>query len=152
MQNKVYEYATEVLAEEKAIADIPIRFREAVSKLLETPKSVIGYTQQLKIAEFKHLRNSEEQSPIDYGGHRWDIDDKSLQRINGAIIALADGGTINWTGADDEIIEGVTAVNLKGVIAATAVRANELHEKYRVLREQLNNAQTLGEARAVKWK
>lgn len=152
MQNKVYEYAASVMAQKKDIAEIPVRFREKVSDLLEKPTAVIAYVQQLKIKELKTDRDSEEQSPVSFDGHLWDIDEKSLQRINGAIMALADGGSIAWTGADNEVINGVTAGELKGVITATAFRANALHEKYRVLRDQLNATQTLEEIFAVNWK
>ena len=99
----------------------------------------------------KEPRDKEEISPISFNGHRWDIDEKALQRINGAIIALGENGTITWTSADDEDIENVTAEVLRGVITAAAVRSNTLHVKYRQLRDIVEAAATIDDVRAVRW-
>lgn len=104
-----------------------------------------------KISELKNYRDTEEQSPITYNGYRWDFDDKAIQRINGAIIALSNGGEIVWTSADDEEIRGVTADDLRGVISASAVRSNALHVKYRELRERVEQAKTKEQVEAIKW-
>lgn len=99
----------------------------------------------------KEPRDREEISPISFNGHRWDIDEKSLQRINGAIIALGDEGSITWTSADDEDIENVTAEILRGVITAAAVRSNTIHVKYRLLRDRIEAANTIDAARTITW-
>lgn len=99
----------------------------------------------------KEPRDKEEISPVTFNGHRWDIDEKSLQRINGAIIALGENGTITWTSADDDDIEEVTAEVLRGVITAAAIRSNTLHVKYRQLRDIIEAATTIESVRAVSW-
>lgn len=104
-----------------------------------------------KINELKQRRDIEEQTPISYSGYRWDFDDKAIQRINGAIIALGENGTITWTSADDEEIRDVNAEDLRGVISASAIRSNALHIKYRLLRERIELAETLEEVEAIKW-
>lgn len=104
-----------------------------------------------KINELKAARDAEEQTPVSYGGYLWDFDDKAIQRINGAIIALGESGTITWTSADNEEIKKVTAADLRGVISASALRSNELHIKYRQLREQVENAKTVEDVKAVQW-
>ena len=104
-----------------------------------------------KISDLKYARDTEEQSPIEYNGYRWDFDDKAIQSINGAIIALANGGEITWTSADDKEIRGVTADDLRGVISASAVRSNALHVKYRELRERVEQCTTKEQVEAIKW-
>lgn len=104
-----------------------------------------------KIAQLKTARDNEEQSPILYNQYYWDFDDKAIQRINGAIIALSNGGTITWTSAENEEINEVTADDLRGVISASAVRSNALHIKYRQLREQVEQATTLEEVEKIVW-
>ena len=104
-----------------------------------------------KIAQLKFARDTEEQSPILYNQYYWDFDDKAIQRINGAIIALSNGGNITWTSAENEEINEVTADDLRGVISASAVRSNALHIKYRQLREQVEQAVTLEEVESIVW-
>lgn len=117
----------------------------------EIPAPALQTVKDAKIAELKSARDAEEQSPIAYGGYNWDFDDKAIQRINGAIIALGDEGTITWTSADNEEIKKVTANDLKGVISASAIRSNELHIKYRQLRERVENAKTVADVETVRW-
>ena len=115
------------------------------------PAPALSVIKESKIAELKNARDTEEQSPISYGGYNWDFDDKAIQRINGAIIALGDEGTITWTSADNEEIKKVTANDLKGVISASAIRSNQLHVKYRRLREMVENATSVEEVEEVVW-
>lgn len=117
----------------------------------EQPLPVLEDIKQSKIEELKRERDTEEQTPITYNGYRWDFDDKAIQRINGAIIALSNGGTITWTSADNEEIREVDANDLRGVISASAVRSNALHVKYRQLRERVESATTIEQVEAVEW-
>ena len=118
--------------------------RKKVTPSLESVK-------QNKIDDLKDARDIDEQKPIEYGGYRWDFDDKAIQRINGAIVALSNGGSITWTSADNREIKGVTADDLRGVISASAVRSNALHVKYRELRERVEQAETKEQVEAIKW-
>ena len=104
-----------------------------------------------KLAELKGIRDSKEVEPVEFYGHAYDFDVKSFDRINAAIIALDQTqGTIGWTTADNSVVE-VTADTLRGVIAAAAVRSNELHVTYRGLKEQVNEATTNAEVEAIGW-
>ena len=104
-----------------------------------------------KIAELKGIRDAKELEPVQYGDNLFDFDTKSFDRINAAIIALDQTqGTIGWTTADNSVVE-VTADTLRGVIAAAAVRSNELHVTYRGLKEQVNEATTNAEVEAIVW-
>lgn len=104
-----------------------------------------------KIAELKSARDIEELSSVEYGGYRWDFDEKAIQRINGAIIALGENDTITWTSADNTEINGVNAEDLRNVVKASAVRSNMVHVKYRELRERVEQAETREEVDAIVW-
>ena len=104
-----------------------------------------------KINEFKFIRDNEEVKPIAYNGNSFDYDDKARDRINSAIIALSiTGQSIEWTTADNTNVT-VTADDLRGIVANVAVRSNELHVKYRELKEQVENCATKEELDSIKW-
>ena len=121
----------------------------AIPQLSDEAK--LAMAKERKVLELKSARDTEEQSPILYNQYYWDFDDKAIQRINGAIIALSNGGTITWTSAENEEINEVTADDLRGVISASAVRSNALHIKYRQLREQVESATTIEEVESIVW-
>lgn len=103
-----------------------------------------------RIQELKLARDAEELSPISYGGYLWDFDDKAQMRINGAITVLGTA-TVTWTSADNEEVENVGVNELKSVVGAAALRSNELHVKYRELKAQVDNAETVEEVEAIAW-
>lgn len=104
-----------------------------------------------KINEFKTIRDSEEVKPISYQGYRFDYDSKARDRISAAIIALdVSKGQIAWTTADNTEVM-VTADDLRGVIAAVALRSNDLHIKYRELKEQVLACTTAEEVAEIVW-
>ena len=114
----------------------------------EEPLEVL---RQRKIAELKYQRDKAEVQPIEYNGNLYDYDDKARDRINAAIIALSlqgEGASIDWTTADNADVK-VTADDLRGVIAAVAVRSNSLHMAYRKAREQVEAAQNKEEVEAI---
>ena len=115
----------------------------------EEPLEVI---KQRKITELKYQRDKAEVEPIEYNGHSFDYDDKARDRINSAIIALSiTGQSIEWTTADNTNVT-VTADDLRGVIAAVAMRSNELHIKYRELKERVENCTTKEELDKIQWR
>jgi len=104
-----------------------------------------------KISELKGIRDSKEVEPVQYIDHLYDFDTKSYDRINAAIIALDQThGTINWTCADNSVVE-VNADALRGVVGAAAIRSNELHIIYRDLKEAVNAATTNEEVEEIHW-
>lgn len=122
-------------------------------EVIAIPASALEELKQAKITEFKNIRDSEEVKPIEYNGNLFDYDDKSRDRINSAIIALdvmGDGKTIEWTLADNTNVT-VTANDLRNIIANVAVRSNELHVKYRELKERVENCTTKKELDSIKW-
>ena len=108
-------------------------------------------TKANKIALMKAKRDAEEVRPISYNGNLFDFDDKARDRINSAIIALdITGQSIEWTTADNTNVL-VTADDLRGIVANVAVRSNQLHAKYRELKEQVLACTTAEEVAEIVW-
>lgn len=104
-----------------------------------------------KLTELKTIRDTEEVKPIEYNGNLFDFDDKARDRINSAIIALSiTGQSIEWTTAGN-INVAVTAQDLRNIIAAVALRSNDLHIKYRELKEQVLDCTTAEEVAEIVW-
>lgn len=117
------------------------------------PNQPLDELKQAKINDFKAIRDSEEVKPIEYNGNLFDYDEKARDRINSAIIALdvmGAGKTIEWTLADNTNVT-VTANDLRGVIANVAVRSNQLHVKYRELKEQVEACTNKEELDNIQW-
>lgn len=106
-----------------------------------------------KIVELKRIRDTKELEPVIYDGSSFDFDSKSYERITAAIYALESQGapaTINWT-LSDNTTRKVTATNLRGVIAAAAVRSDALHTQYREMKAMVMAAQTAEEVEKITW-
>jgi hypothetical protein len=106
-----------------------------------------------KINELKAVRDAKEMEPVLYAAHKFDFDSKSYERITAAIYALDMQGatsTINWTLADNGSTP-VTANDLRGVIAAAAVRSDALHTTYRALKAQVQAAETVDDVNNIMW-
>ena len=101
-----------------------------------------------KIAELKVERDSKEVEPITYNGNLYDYDDKARDRINVAIAALGDTGSLSWTTADNKEVT-VTGVDLRSVLIEVAKRSIALHKAYRAAREKVLNATTKEEVEKV---
>ena len=115
------------------------------------PAKTLEQLKQDKINELKTIRDTEEIKPISYQGYRFDYNDKARDRINAAIIALdVSKGQIAWTTADNTEVM-VNADDLRGVIAAVAMRSNELHVKYSELKEQVLACTTAEEVANIAW-
>lgn len=115
------------------------------------PVKTLEQLKQDKINEFKSIRDTEEVKPIAYNGNWFDFDDKARERINAAIIALSlqgEDASIDWTTADNADVK-VTANDLRGVIAAVALRSNKLHNAYRTAKEKVLEATTKEEVEKV---
>lgn len=135
-------------------AGVPYSIRKD-GTLYETPPYVpsIEEVQAQKLAEFKAKRDTEEVQPIEYNGNLYDYDEKARDRINAAIIALeaqGEGADIAWTLADNTSVT-VKALDLRMVIANVAIRSNQLHVKYRTLKEQVLACKSLKELEEIVW-
>ena len=106
-----------------------------------------------KINGLKSIRDAKEVEPVLYAARKFDFDSKSYERITAAIYALDMQGatsTINWTLADNGSTP-VTANDLRGVIAAAAVRSDALHTAYRALKSQVQAAETVADVATIVW-
>lgn len=112
----------------------------------EEPLEVL---RQRKVANLKFQRDTEEVAPIEYNGNLYDYDEKARDRINVAIAALGDTGSLSWTTADNKEVQ-VTSVDLRSVLIEVAKRSIALHNAYRTAREKVLNATTKEEIEGVK--
>lgn len=120
-------------------------------EVVPIPAPALEELKAKKITEFKSIRDAEEVKPIEYNGNLFDYDDKSRDRINSAIIALSiTGQSIEWTTANNTNVL-VTANDLRGVIANVAVRSNQLHIKYRELKEQIEACEDIESLDEIQW-
>ena len=120
-------------------------------EVVAIPEPTLDEVKANKIAELKGIRDAKEVEDIQVNGYLYDYDDKARERINAAIIALdLTGGTITWTLADNTDTE-VSANTLRYVIAMVAQRSNELHVKYRNLKERVESATTKEQVEAIVW-
>ena len=126
-----------------------IEDRDEYYECVAIPAPSLDELKAQKLTELKTTRDNEEVKPIAYNGNLFDFDDKARDRINSAIIALSiTGQSIEWTTADNTNVL-VTADDLRGVIAAVAVRSNALHAAYRKAKEQVEAATTVAEVEAI---
>lgn len=107
-------------------------------------------TKEMRKNHLKAVRDNKEMEPVVYKGNRFDFDQKSYERITAAMVALGETGTINWTTADNNVVE-LTAEDMRGVIRAAAVRSNSLHVIYRQLKDQVMAAKTNEEVLEIQW-
>lgn len=122
-------------------------------EVVEIPPPSLEEVKGQKINELKSIRDFKELEPVLYAEHKFDFDSKSYERITAAIYALDMQGatsTINWTLADNGSIP-VTANDLRGVIAAAAVRSDALHTAYRSLKAQVQAAETVDDVNNITW-
>jgi hypothetical protein len=107
-----------------------------------------------KILEFKGRRDAEEVENIDYGGHPYDYDQKSRERIHIARQALQDSGktdsTVVWTTADNNRMT-LKVADFAAINSLAAQRSNKLHVKYNTLKERVNAAKTVKEVEKITW-
>lgn len=115
------------------------------------PAPTLDELKQAKLTELKTIRDTEEVKPIAYNGNLFDFDEKARDRINSAIIALSiTGQSIEWTTAGNTNV-AVTAQDLRNIIAAVALRSNDLHIKYRELKEQVLACTTAEKVAEIVW-
>lgn len=115
------------------------------------PAASLDEVKVRKVTALKEERDVREVEAIEYNGRLFDYDDKARDRINAAIIALdlqGEGASLSWTCADQSEAV-VTANDLRMVIANVAVRANALHEAYRVAKDAVTSAETEEAVQAV---
>ena len=142
-----YDYPNDDLDGYIALIDAYIKSKADRGYVAPTFEEIVA----AKLSELKTTRDTLETEPIEYNGNRYDYDDKARDRINAAIMALdITGQSIEWTTADNTNV-AVTAQDLRNIIAAVALRSNDLHIKYRELKEQVLACTTAEEVAEIVW-
>lgn len=114
---------------------------------LTEPEQTLDEVKSQKLTELKSARDKAEVATI----NNFDFDEKSRDRLDIACKALtASGTTIEWTMADNSTAT-INAQNITDVFIASATRSNELHEKYRTLKEQVNACTTKTDVEKITW-
>lgn len=122
-------------------------------EVVAIPAPTLDEIKTLKWNEIKAERDKAEQSGCPYMDSILDSDSLSVQRINTAVQAaqvVGDSFAVDWTMQDNTVIH-MTYADVLGMPAALAVFSNDLHEKARGLREQINEAETAAEVEAITW-
>lgn len=126
-------------------------------EVVAIPAPSLDELKTAKLAELKNTRDTLEVEPITYNGNNFDYDEKARDRINAAIIALdmqtqltGTEASLSWTTADNTEAT-VTANDLRGIIANVALRSNELHIKYRELKDLVESAETKEDLDKIMW-
>ena len=143
----------EIQKESEQSEELAILYTYNLKRYKKTEPAPLEYIKYKKQLEFKSNRDEEEVLPIQYNGNFYDYDEKARDRINAAIIALNLQGpdaTIDWTTADNKSAN-LTVLDLQMIIGAVAVRSNELHVKYRNLKDSIAEASTEEEINKLTW-
>lgn len=93
------------------------------------------------------LRDEAEVAPLLVGENLFDVDSKSLQRMELTIKASL---TVTWTLADNSTVL-VTPEMLIEVLSELALRGLQLHNKCKQLKLAVESATTPEEVKSVKW-
>lgn len=123
---------------------------------VEPPGRTLEELKACKWVEIKAERDKQEQSGVPYMGNVLDSDTLSVQRISIAVqaaqaaIAAGQEFALGWTCADNTTLN-MTAEQVIGIPVALAQYSNSLHEKARLVRVALNNAESVEEVEAIQW-
>lgn len=142
-----YDYPNDDLDGYIALVDAFIKSKADREYVPPTFEEIVA----AKLSELKTTRDNLETEPVEYNGNHYDYDEKARDRINAAIIALdlaGEGASLSWTTANNTEAT-VTANDLRAIIAAVAVRSNELHIRYRNAKAKVEEAQTAEELEAI---
>lgn len=106
----------------------------------------------IKISQINAARDAALVAGIEYGGHVYDSDAKSVQRITGAVVlAMADANfSTGWVTKDNTIVT-LTAADVIALGQAAASHEAGIIFKARQLKDQVLAATTRAEIEAITW-
>ena len=105
-----------------------------------TPEE-LAYLQEIEASASNNNETSEQES---------ESNNNSTEDNNNETIPDYPRPSIVWTTADNENVK-LTADGLHGIIQAAAVRSNQLHIQYRILKTAVNNADSIPSVEAIEW-
>lgn len=153
LQNKVYDYALQVLNEEITIDEVPIRFRDLVTNLMQDMDNILGYARNKKWEEIKAARDNAETAGLPFNGSVLDYDMRSAFKLEIAKQAgevVGDTFVINWT-MQDNTVQQLTLADLQNIPILASQYSNNLHVKARKYRELIYSKTDIKEILAIKW-
>lgn len=120
------------------------------------PEPSLNELKEIKWNKIKTIRNNLEQSGVPYLGKILDSDTLSVQRISIAVqaaqtaVALQIEFDLPWTMQDNSVIV-MSAQEVIGMSVALAQYSGQLHEKARLLRIEIDHAETKEELDEIVW-
>ncbi|WP_298563121.1 DUF4376 domain-containing protein [uncultured Phascolarctobacterium sp.] len=160
MQNKTYEYAIKVKTGIVKLSDIPVRFRNSVESLLNNNNDLVNYLRDAKWQEIKQERDYLEKSGVPFKGSVLDYDMLSVIRLTQAKDALQEAinlgkiteaeATVEWTMQDNSTME-LSLSDLQMIPLVASNYSNELHQKSRKYREQIEGSSDISFINNIKW-
>ena len=160
LQNKTYEYAIKVKTGIVKLSDIPVRFRNSVESLLNNNNDLVNYLRDAKWQEIKQERDHLEQSGLPFKGSVLDYDMLSVIRLTQAKDGIQEAinlgkiteaeATVEWTMQDNSTME-LSISDLQMIPLVAANYSNELHQKARKYREQIEGSSDISFINNIKW-
>ena len=155
MVNIEYEYTIEVL-KGKSIEEIPVRFQNIVSTLVEKESednTILNYVREKKWKEIKECRDYAETSGLPFKESMLDYDMRSafkLEIAKQAAESIGEAFRIDWTMKDNSTMT-LTLEDLQSIPTIASIWSNSLHEKARALRERIYNTADISEILEITW-
>jgi hypothetical protein len=149
-----YRYALKVALGELEIGDVPVMFREGARYLVgEAYSDLLTWDKAKRWSEIKEIRNEKETAGCPFKGSVLDSDERSVTKLNTAVAtaqSIGESFTIDWTMQDNSVMTLVYA-DLLSIPAALATYSNELHQKAREMKTQIDACETVKGVEAVVW-
>ena len=152
MQQRVYEYAIQIIMGTISIDNIPVLFKQDVNSVIGT-QELLKYAQDRKWAEIKNHRDTLETAGLPFKGTILDYDMRSAFKLEIAKETAKQVGpdtTFEWTAQDNSVIT-LTYEDLMQIPVVAAAYSNELHQHARNIRNIIYNTTDVKEVMEITW-
>ena len=152
MQQRVYEYAIQLVMEEITIDEIPVLFKDLVNSVIGT-KELLKYSQDRKWSEIKAQRDTLETAGLPFKGTILDYDMRSAFKLEIAkeTAKLTGRDTVfEWTAQDNNVIT-LTYDDLIQIPIIAAAYSNELHQHARNIRSLIYETNDVKSVMEIVW-
>lgn len=112
----------------------------------------LARAQKGKWKEIKKARDLHEFGEFEWGGYTFQCDEVSQRRIQGAVqlAAIDNTMTLAWTLADNSV-QTFSAADYVQIGLALGNHVSQCHERGRILRQEIQSANTQAELEAIVW-